>query len=105
MSKFIQIQWTCGEIEEAREMASDLIQNKLVACVNIIPAVVSIYFWKGQIENEREVEVLLKTKGSLFEKVKDYIESKASYDVPAILSFPILGGNPDYLDWLDSRLM
>jgi len=104
MSKFIQMHWTCAEIEEARKIAYALVEKRLVACVNIIPAIESIYTWEGKIQVDQEALVLLKTKASLFEEVKTYIEIQGSYDVPAILSFPILEGNSNYLSWLENSL-
>lgn len=104
MTKCIQIQWTCGTIEEARTIAHALIKKRLVACVNIIPSVESIYFWEGRIQTDEEVKVFLKTKASLFEEVRDYIEFHAEYDVPAIVAFSIEEGNPGYLTWLKETL-
>ena len=100
MTECIQIQWTCNSIEEARKVAHALVEKKLVACVNIIPQVESIYKWEDKIETDQEVEVLLKTREDLFEDVKKFIKDEASYAVPAILTFPILDGNEKYLDWV-----
>jgi len=101
MTNCIQIQWTSSSIEEARKIGYALVENKLVACVNILPHVESIYSWEGKIESDQEVEVLLKTDESHFEEIKSYIEKHASYDVPAILAFPVLAGNADYLSWIN----
>ena len=100
MTSYIQIQWTSSSIEEARKISYRLLEKKLVACVNILPHVESLYFWQGKIERDREVEVLFKTDHAHFEEIKSYIEKSTSYDIPAILAFPILDGNADYLSWI-----
>lgn len=101
MTPYIEIQWTCNSMKEARDISSILIKKKLVACVNILPDIESIYLWKGQIEKDQEVKVLLKTRKDLFDKIKQIIEVETSYDIPAILAVPILHGNPSYLQWME----
>lgn len=100
MINCIQIQWTCGSFEEAKKVAHILIKKKLVACVNILPDVESIYYWREKIEEDQEVKVLLKTQENRFEKVKNIIEANTDYEVPAIIAVPIIHGNEKYLDWI-----
>lgn len=101
MADYVQIQWTAANLEEARKVGHLLVEKRLAACVNMIPAVESIFSWEGKIESEKEVEVLIKTRETLFDQVKTEIELHSSYEVPAILMFPIIGGNELYLNWLD----
>lgn len=98
----IQIYWTCGNIEEAREIAQYLIEKKLVACANIIPHVESIFEWDNKINVEKEVKVIFKTKETLFDEVQRVILQKATYDVPEILQVVIAKGNPKYLEWVQA---
>ena len=95
---------TEGKSVLGKKVASALIEKRLVACANLVPHVESIYRWEGEIETDKEVKVLLKTKSDLVEKVIAYVEAHASYDVPAILVFPILEGNTNYLDWLSEAV-
>lgn len=104
MSEYIQIHWTCGSIDEAREMAHRLVKERLVACANIIPWVESIFMWNNEIDVAQESKVIFKTRSQLFEKVKELILQHAKYEVPEILQLPISDGNPDYLRWLDESL-
>lgn len=100
MSEYIQIQWTCKDEEEAKKISRLLIENRYVACANILPRVESIFSWKGRIESAQESKVLLKTLSSNFEAIKEIINENSSYDVPEIISFPIEHGNEEYLNWM-----
>lgn len=103
-SEFIQIYWTCGDLREAREVASYLLEKHLVACANIFPQVESLFFWKDKVQSSSEVLVFLKTVKEKFEEVKEEIEKRASYELPAILQLPIVDGNKEYLEWIVSSL-
>ncbi len=91
---------TTGSVEEARKIARILVEEKLVACVNIIPKVESIYRWQGNIEEDNECVLLAKTTDKNIEKTIKRINELHSYDVPDIVSFPITKGLKDYLDWI-----
>lgn len=101
MNKYILIYWTAPNLEEAREIASSLVKKKLIACASLIPQVESIYEWKGKVEQEKEILVMMKTRASHFEKARDFIGTNASYEVPEILHVPIHGGNTSYLNWVE----
>lgn len=100
MTEFIQIHWTCQDIKEAREISALLIKKKLVACAQIIPEIESIYFWKENIESQKEVKVTFKTVKKHFESVKKTILEKAKYQIPEILETPIIDGHHSYLNWI-----
>ncbi len=91
---------TAPNEDEAAEIAKALVKSKLAACVNIIRGVRSIYSWQGNLEDDSEVLMIVKTQkkllGSLTEKVKEL----HSYDLPEIIALPITGGSEDYLKWL-----
>ena len=99
----VLIIWTCKDLLEARKIATDLLNKKLIACASMIPAVESIYVWKGQTESIQECKVFLKTLSSHFDKVCEEIRGSCSYEVPEILQVPITGGNPDYLSWVTTQ--
>jgi len=101
MNKFVYISWTCRNLEEARKIAGELLQKKLVGCVNIIPHVESIYLWKGKIETSQEVKVFLKTIDRNYTLVKDYIEQTGSYEVPEVAKILLDEINPSYQKWLN----
>lgn len=92
---------TASSAEEAENIAKSLVEDKLVACVNIIPQIKSIYWWEEKICNDEEVMLISKTKQSLFTAVMDRVKALHSYEVPEIISFPISEGSPDYLKWIE----
>ncbi len=100
MSEFIEITWTAGSIDEARLVCRFLVQERLVACAQIIPWIESIYMWDNRLETGQESKVILKTRAAKFDKVKEVILSNAKYEVPEITYSSIEGGNIEYLTWL-----
>jgi periplasmic divalent cation tolerance protein len=90
---------TAGSRDEARRIAETLVDRKLAACVNIITKAVSIYRWKGKVEEAEEWILLIKTAAG-FEPVRDAILEMHSYELPECMSIAIEDGSPDYLKWL-----
>jgi len=80
------------------------VKNKLGACVNMVPEVNSIYWWKGNIERDRESLLVIKTSAQRLEELIKEVKSVHPYTVPEIIALPILGGNEDYLRWIDDSL-
>lgn len=101
---YIQIHWTCNQLEEARKISRGLVEKKLVACASIIPSIESVFLWNGKIETAQETKVIFKTKDHLFEEVKKFIIQNATYEVSEILKIAIMGGNEAYLKWVDECL-
>ena len=89
-----------SNIENSKSIANKLVEQKLAACVNIIPKIHSVYDWNGKIESEEESTMLIKTTSELLEKVEEMILKFHSYDTPEILAFKIDKSNKDYLQWL-----
>ncbi len=92
---------TASSDEEAKKVAIALVNEKLVACVNIIPKIHSIYWWEGKVCQDDEVMLISKSKQSLFPAIMDRVKSLHSYKVPEIISFPISEGLPEYLNWIE----
>uniref|UniRef100_A0A8C4Q6X3 CutA divalent cation tolerance homolog n=1 Tax=Eptatretus burgeri TaxID=7764 RepID=A0A8C4Q6X3_EPTBU len=91
---------TCPNEEVARKLAKGLVEGKLAACVNIIPQIKSIYEWQGQIEEDSEVLMMLKTRTTKIPQVTQYVKTYHPYEVCEVISHPIQDGNPDYLSWV-----
>jgi periplasmic divalent cation tolerance protein len=92
---------TASSDEEAGNIAKTLVTEKLVACVNIIPKIRSIFWWEGKVCQEDEVMLIAKTMSALFPAIMNRVKSLHSYEVPEIISFPIAEGFPDYLSWIE----
>lgn len=91
---------TVSNPEEASKIARALVEERLSACVNIIKGIRSIYRWQGEIEDEEEALLIVKTRGELFEEVENRVRELHSYTVPEVISIPILKGSEPYLSWL-----
>uniref|UniRef100_A0A0P4W641 CutA1 divalent ion tolerance protein n=2 Tax=Scylla TaxID=6760 RepID=A0A0P4W641_SCYOL len=91
---------TAPSQEVAKKIAGGLVKNKLAACVNIIPNVVSVYEWKEEINEDPEVIMMIKTRTSRLEELTKYVRENHPYDVCEVISSKIDQGNPPYLDWI-----
>ncbi|WP_461829404.1 divalent-cation tolerance protein CutA [Aquifex sp.] len=91
-------------VDKGEELANFIIENKLGACVNVVKEVNSIYWWKGNIERDKESLLIVKTSASRFKELVEKVKEKHPYTVPEIIALPIVGGNPDYLSWIDDSL-
>lgn len=91
---------TCSSKAEAKKIAGSLLDKRLVACANIVPDIGSRFWWKGKIDNAREVLVIMKTRKENFRKIEREVKRLHSYDVPEIIAIPIMAGNKEYLDWI-----
>ncbi|MFA6915732.1 MAG: divalent-cation tolerance protein CutA [Parachlamydiales bacterium] len=104
MTKFVEMSWSCGSIDEARKVARYLVQERLVANAQIVPWIESIYMLNNQLETAQESKVYFKTRHSLIDKVTQVIIENSSYQVPEILFSSIEGGNDDFLHWLEASI-
>lgn len=103
MTNYSIIITTTSSIEEAKKLAHSLVENKLAACANIIPKIISVYNWKNQINEDEEYLLLIKTKEKNFEQVKEKIKELHSYELPEIIMIPVQNGLNDYLDWINKE--
>lgn len=94
---------TAPDADAARRVARTLVDERLAACVNLLGPIESIYRWKGNVESAQEVALIAKTRQSLVEALVRKVREIHSYEVPCVISLPILGGNPDFLDWVRSE--
>lgn len=98
--EFIVIYTTVPNRKEGREIAKALVEHNLVACVNIIDKVESIFSWDGELCEEKEALLIIKTKKELFDGVKVAIQKLHSYTVPEVIALPILEADETYLKWI-----
>ena len=96
---------TCSTGAEARRIARAVVEERLAACVNILPgSVTSIYCWKGKVESARERLLLIKTSRKRLAKLRATVEKLHSYDVPEFIAIPIAEGSPKYLAWIEESV-
>lgn len=98
------ILWTTDSIQEAENIAAELLEKKLIACANITPKVISLFHWEGKLERADECKVFMKSKEENFSAVEKYIQKNSSYDVPEILLLSIKKGHGPYLAFIDEAL-
>jgi periplasmic divalent cation tolerance protein len=91
---------TCGSIDEARKLARLLVEKQLAACVNIVPQIESVYYWKGKVETSTEFLLLIKTTAGAFDELRDVLTELHSYDLPECIEIAIEDGSAAYLAWI-----
>ena len=99
--KYIVVLITAKDKVEAKKIALGLLKGKLVACVNIMEGVESLFRWQGKIDSAQESLMVIKTKQKLFKKVVAKVKLLHSYQTPEIIALPIIAGSWDYLKWID----
>ena len=94
---------TAGSRNEALAIARDLVNSRLAACANILAGTTSVYHWEGEVCEEDEVSLILKTRDDLVERLIEKVKDLHSYDCPCVVALPISSGNAAFLDWIDSE--
>lgn len=93
---------TTSSEDEATRIAKELVGAQLAGCVNIIRDIRSIYSWEGNVEDDHEILMIVKTRKSLFSQLQKKVQELHSYSVPEIIAIPIEDGSQEYLKWLRS---
>ena len=91
---------TCPDEATATEIATSLLAEELAACVNCVAGIRSIYRWDGQIRDETEVLLVIKTSTARFGALETLLRARHPYDMPEILALPVVAGAEDYLNWI-----
>ncbi len=95
---------TVSNVKEASRILYSLLEERLIACANIVGPVSSLFWWKGEIDKTQEFLVIMKSRRELFKKLCERLKELHSYEVPEVIALPILEGLPSYLDWLGASL-
>lgn len=85
------------------KLARGLVEGKLAACVNVIPGLRSFYVWKGELNDDAEVQLFIKSRLHRYDALEAWLREHHPYDVPEIIALPIEGGSKDYLGWLEAQ--
>lgn len=91
---------TCPDADSAARIARALVEERLAACVNRVPGLASVYRWQGEIHEDSEVLLLIKTRGELFESLRARLVALHPHDVPEVIALDIAAGHAPYLEWL-----
>ena len=95
---------TTATTNEAQRISKVLLEQRKVACVNIVPRVSSLFWWENKLDSAHESILIVKTKASLLNEVVRLVREIHSYDIPEIIALPIVGGNQDYLEWIGKEV-
>ena len=98
--KLVEICVNCPDVETARSISDVLVEDRLVACSNIHASIESCYHWKGIVERETEVPLLVKTREELFDLCVQKIKILHPYETPSIIGIAVDLVNQDYLEWI-----
>jgi periplasmic divalent cation tolerance protein len=90
--------------KEAQDVAKALLNNKLAACVNIVPKISSLFWWNNKLDSAKERLLIVKSKTFLLHEIVRLVKDVHSYEIPEIIALPIVGGNPDYLNWISKEV-
>ncbi len=105
MRDFVVIFVTVGSATEGDRLACALVEEKLAACVNRLPAVHSVFRWEGKLEQSAEELLLIKTRKALFPALEKRVRELHSYAVPEVIALPVVAGSEPYLHWLSEQTM
>jgi len=103
-SPYIVLLITTATAQEAQRISRVLLEQRKVACVNIVPRLDSLFWWQGKLDSAEESLLIVKTKASLLSKIVPLVKELHSYDIPEIIALPIIGGNQDYLEWIQKEV-
>jgi periplasmic divalent cation tolerance protein len=95
---------TFPSVDKAAEVARVLVEEQLAACVNLVPAIRSIYRWQGAVEDASETLAIIKTTRPGYDALAQRLVELHPYDVPEVLALPLVGGNYDYIEWIAANV-
>lgn len=96
---------TCSSQDEAMSIGSQLVEEKLAACANVMSPMISIYQWQGVLEKNTEAVLVLKTTKARLDACQSRIESMHSYEIPCVIAIKVDGVNKKFAAWVDQTLM
>lgn len=91
---------TVPDMKTADQLSDALVSSHLVACVNIVPGLTSVYWWEGKVNRDSELLLVIKTRSSLLEQLTQQVKRLHPYDEPEVVALPVTGGSASYLKWL-----
>lgn len=95
----LRVVFVTAPVKDAEQLARPLLEERLVACVNIIPKVGSLYWWQGRIERGEEALLVMKTSEALVERLIERVKALHAYEVPEVIALAVEAGNQAYIEW------
>lgn len=104
MPEYLVVTTTLGDAQQAFDLARALLLKRLIACVNIVPGVRSLYRWKGELADETEQMLVMKTRAERYPELSAAVSELHPYEVPELIAVSLDDGAPAYLAWIDECL-
>ena len=104
MTEYIQVFTTTDKKENAQEIAREVVQKRLAACVQIVGPIASVYWWDDNVEDSQEWLLIMKSRKKLYKDLEEAIKGIHPYEVPEIVALQVTAGNQHYLDWIDREV-
>jgi periplasmic divalent cation tolerance protein len=101
---YVLLYVTASDAEEAKKIGKEMVSRRLAACANVVEKIHSVYWWKGKLEEDSEAILILKTKKDKIQDVVNAVREIHSYENPAVVAIPILGGSEDFLCWIGEEV-
>jgi periplasmic divalent cation tolerance protein len=101
--EYLVVLCTVPDVNAGAELGRGLVEQRLAACVNIVPGLRSIYSWQGEIKDDAEAQLLIKTRLARFDALASFIRKHHPYEEPEIIALPISLGSDSYLAWVDAQ--
>ncbi len=95
---------TASNMAEAKSIGRLLLENRLVACINLVDNMQAMYWWEGSIQEGHEVVIIAKTTADRVASVIETVTKAHSYECPCVVSLPISNGNPSFLNWIKAEV-
>jgi periplasmic divalent cation tolerance protein len=100
MTKTSLVYITAKDAEQAEAIGRTLVEERLASCANIVDGMNSLFWWDGEIQDESEAILIVKTREDLVTQLTERVKELHSYECPCVVVLPITGGNPDFLKWI-----
>lgn len=100
MSDYLMVLTTLPDQPQAEALAGTLLEQKLAACIQVLPPMTSLYTWQGKVEKESEHLMLIKTRTSRYEDLAAAVREHHPYEVPELIAVDVVTGLSEYLDWI-----
>ena len=92
---------TLPDVEIAGKLARSLVETRLAACVNVLAACHSVYRWQGDVQEDGEIPLIIKTTAELYPALETYLKQRHPYSLPEIVALDVAQGLPEYLSWVE----